>query len=99
MVLTPTGHGHAVGGVEHQIAARVAVLDDVVDDRRRAVIAHARLVVILDTDDIFRVDCHDLGIACFDAVDAQLHFLVREGLDRVLHRVHHDTRNLQVLQQ
>ena len=81
MVLTPTGHGHAVGGVEHQIAARVAVLDDVVDDRRRAVITHARLVVILDTDDILWVNRHDLGTACLNAVDTQLHLLVREGLD------------------
>ena len=81
MVLAPTGHGHAVGSVEHQIAARVAVLDDVVDDRRRAVIAHARLVVILDTDDILWVNRHDLGTACLNAVDTQLHFLVREGLD------------------
>ena len=99
MVLAPTGHGHAVGRVEHQIAARVAVLDDVVDDRRRAVITHARLVVVLNADDILRVNCHNLGIACFDAVDTQLHVLVGKGLDRVVHRVHHDTRNLQVLQQ
>ena len=69
MVFAPTGHGYAVRSVEHQITTRVAVLDDVVNDRRRAVIAHARLVVVLDADDIFRVDCHDLRIACFDAVD------------------------------
>ena len=99
MVLAPTGHGHAVGRVEHQITACVAVLDDVVDDSRRSVKAHTRLVVVLDADDIFRVDCHDLGITCFDAVDTQLHVLVREGLDGVVRRVHHDTRNLQVLQQ
>ncbi len=99
MVLTPTGHGHAVGSIEHQIAARVAVTDDVVDDSRRSVKAHTRLVVVLNADDIFRVDCHDLGIACFDAVDTQLHILISEGLNRVVRRVHHDTWNLQVLQQ
>ena len=75
------------------------MLDDVVDDSRRSVKAHTRLVVVLNADDIFRVDCHDLRIACFYAVDTQLHVLVGEGLDGVVRRVHHDTRNLQVLQQ
>ncbi len=97
MVLSPTGHCYAVRRVEHHITACVALAHDVVDDRRRAVIAHTRLVVILDADDIFRVDSHNLGVACLNAVDTQLHVLVGKGLDRVVRQVHYDSRNLQVL--
>ena len=77
MVLPPTGNGNAVGRVEHERTTRVAVLDDIIDDRSGSVVTHTRLVVVLDADDIFRVNRHDFFAGCLNTVDAQLHRLVR----------------------
>ena len=77
VVFAPSGNGYAVGRIKHERTACVAVLDDIINDRSGSVVAHAGLVVVLDADNIFRVNRHNFFARRLNAVDAQLHSLVR----------------------
>ena len=97
VVITYSWQSQAVCTCKHKTASGVAVLDDVINDSSRTVVAHTRLVVVLHADNIFRIDGFYICRACLDTVDTQLHTLVRKSFDGVVNWANHDTRNLQVL--
>ena len=55
--------------------------------------------MVLDTDDILRIDRTDLVRGRLNAVDAQLDRLVGKGLDRIADGIDHDARELEILEQ
>ena len=97
IVITDTRQGQAVCASKYERTARIAVFDDIIYHSCCTVVSHARLVVVLNADNIFRVDGFYICRACLYTVDAQLHALVRKSFDGIVNRANHDTRNLQVL--
>ena len=88
-----------LAGIQPEATTCLRSAHDVIQHRIHLAIAQARIVMILNTDNIRWLQGLDLLLLHLHTIDAQLHRAIAHHLDRVIQRIHLDAGQHQLLQQ